>query len=246
MKKVLIVTGAGRGIGAAIARGAAREGYAVAINYHRDEGAAEALLTEIRAEGGEAIAVRGDVGNEKDVHAMFERTEAELGPVTAVVNNAGITSRPSPFTEVASEDIERIFRTNVHGVMFCSRAAIAAFRRHGQGGVIVNISSVAAKTGSPGEYVHYSASKAAVEAFTNGLARELAAENIRVCCVAPGTTLTDIHANMGDPDRPYRVAQRIPMQRPGKAEEIAAPVLWLLSPAASYITGVTLPVSGGL
>jgi NAD(P)-dependent dehydrogenase (short-subunit alcohol dehydrogenase family) len=246
MKKVLIVTGAGRGIGAAIARAAAREGYAVAIGYLSDHGAAQKLLGEIRAEGGEAIAVSGDVGDEKDVRALFERTEAELGPVTAVVNNAGITSPPCAFTEVAAADIERIFRTNVHGVMFCSRAAVGAFRRHGQGGVIVNVSSVAARTGSPGEYVHYAASKAAVEAFTNGLARELAAENIRVCCVAPGITLTDIHANMGEPDRPYRLAQRIPMQRPGKPEEIAAPVLWLLSPAASYITGMTLPVSGGL
>jgi NAD(P)-dependent dehydrogenase (short-subunit alcohol dehydrogenase family) len=246
MKKVLIITGGGRGIGASIARGAAREGYAVAINYHSDHGAARLLVDEIRAAGGEAIAVPGDVGDEKDVQTLFERTEAELGPVGAIVNNAGVTTPPRTFVDVPAAEIERIFRTNVHGVMFCSRAAVRAFRGHGQGGVIVNISSIAAKTGSPGEYVHYAASKAAVEAFTNGLARELAAENIRVCAVAPGITLTDIHANMGDPGRPQRLAPRIPMQRPGRPEEVAAPVLWLLSPAASYITGVTLPVAGGM
>jgi len=246
MKKVLIVTGAGRGIGAAVARAAARDGYAVAINYRSDGGSAQRLLEEIRAAGGEAIAVRGDVGQEADAVKLFARTEEELGPVTALVNNAGITGRLGPFLNADAFAIEEIFRINVHGVMHCSRAAVAAFRRHRQGGVIVNISSIAAKTGSPGEYVHYAASKAAVEAFTVGLGRELAAENIRVCGVAPGTTLTDIHAAMGDPDRPHRVAARIPMQRPATPEDIAEPVLWLLSPAAGYITAATIPVAGGL
>jgi NAD(P)-dependent dehydrogenase (short-subunit alcohol dehydrogenase family) len=246
MKKVLIVTGAGRGIGAAIARAAAREGYAVAINYRSDGGSAQRLLEEIIAGGGEAIAVRGDVGQEADVAKLFARTKAELGPVTALVNNAGITGRLGPFLNADAGAIEEIFRINVHGVMHCSRAAISAFRGHRQGGVIVNVSSIAAKTGSPGEYVHYAASKAAVEAFTHGLGCELATENVRVCGVAPGITLTDIHAAMGDPDRPHRVAARIPMQRPATPEEIAGPVLWLLSPAAAYITGTTLPVAGGI
>lgn len=245
MKKVLIVTGAGRGIGAAVARQAAGE-YAVAVNYQRDTQAAKALVRAIREGGGTAAAFQADIGRVDEVERLFAQVEAELGPPAALVNNAGITGRIGPFMDADPAVIEAVFRTNVHGTMHCSRAAVRAFRRCGIKGTIVNLSSVAALTGSPREYVHYAASKAAVDAFTLGLARELAAEGIRVCGVAPGSTLTDIHAAAGEPGRPARVAPNIPMQRLATPEEIAAPVLWLLSPAASYVTGATLRCAGGL
>lgn len=246
MEKVLIVTGAGRGIGAAIARRAAGDGYRVALNYRHDGASAAALLDEIRAAGGVAIAVQADVGAPGEVARMFARVEAELGLVTALVNNAGITGRLAGFMDSDPDTIAAVFRTNVHGAMHCSRAAVQAFRRHSVAGTIVNLSSIAALTGSPHEYVHYAASKAAVETFTLGLARELAPEGIRVCAVAPGSTLTGIHAQAGEPERPARVAPKIPMGRLATPEEIAEPVLWLLSPQASYVTGATLRCAGGL
>ncbi len=246
MRKVLIVTGGGRGIGAAIARRAAADGYAVAVNYQHDSAAAEAVAGSIRQAGGAAIALRADVGSGADVAQLFARVENELGAPAALVNNAGITGRIGPFADADPRQIEAVFRTNVLGMMNCCRAAIESFRRSGTAGVIVNLSSVAAATGSPGEYVHYAASKAAVETFTLGLAKELAAEGIRVCGVAPGSTLTDIHARAGEPGRPQRVAPKIPMQRLATPEEIAEPVAWLLSPAASYVTGSILRCTGGL
>ncbi|MBQ5940900.1 MULTISPECIES: SDR family oxidoreductase [unclassified Massilia] len=246
MRPVLIVTGAGRGIGAAVARKAAARGYAVAVNYQRDAQSAEALVREIAAAGGEALAIQADIGQAEEVERLFARATGELGAPAALVNNAGITGRIGPFMDADPASIETVFRTNVHGTMHCSRAAVRSFRASGTRGVIVNLSSVAASTGSPGEYVHYAASKAAVEAFTLGLARELAPEGIRVCAVAPGSTLTDIHAAAGEPGRPARVAPKIPMQRLATPEEIAEPVLWLLSPAASYVTGTTLRCGGGL
>jgi len=246
MKKVLLVTGAGRGIGAAIARRAGAQGYAVAVNFQRDHAAAQQVVDEIRQRGGEALCVRADVADRTQAERMFAHIEADLGPLTALVNNAGITGRLGPFMQAEPETVEAVLRTNVLGTMHCSRCAVEAFRRNGTPGVIVNISSVAATTGSPGEYVHYAASKAAVETFTLGLARELASEGIRVCAVAPGSTLTGIHAAAGEPDRPLRVAPKIPMQRLAEPEEIAEPVLWLLSPAASYVTGTTLRCTGGL
>ncbi|QNA89999.1 SDR family oxidoreductase [Massilia sp. Dwa41.01b] len=246
MSKVLIVTGASRGIGAAIALRAAREGYAVAVNYRHDERAAASVVDRIRAGGGRALAVAADVGAAGEVDAMFRRVHEEMGPVSALVNNAGVTGRIGSFMNTDPASIEEVFRINVHGTMHCSRAAVGAFRRSAQGGVIVNLSSAATLSGSPGEYVHYAASKAAVEAFTLGLARELATEGIRVCGVSPGSTLTDIHAAAGEPERPARVAPRIPMGRLATPEEIAEPVVWLLSGAASYVTGSILRVSGGL
>jgi NAD(P)-dependent dehydrogenase (short-subunit alcohol dehydrogenase family) len=246
MSKVLIVTGAGRGIGAAIARQAAAEGYAVAVNYRKDEAAAQALVASIRDGGGQAAALQADIAVEAEVARLFARAEAELGPPAALVNNAGITGRIARFMDTSPATIEAVFRTNVYGTMHCCRAAIDAFRRNGARGVIVNLSSVAASTGSPREYVHYAASKAAVETFTLGLARELAPEGIRVCAVAPGSTLTDIHAAAGEPGRPERVAPAIPMGRLATPDEIAAAVAWLLSPAASYVTGATLRCAGGL
>lgn len=246
MSKVLIVTGAGRGIGAAIARQAAAEGYAVAVNYRNDEAAAQALVASIRDGGGQAAAIQADVAVEAEVARLFARAEAELGPPAALVNNAGITGRIARFMDTSPATIEAVFRTNVYGTMHCCRAAIDAFRRNGAHGVIVNLSSVAASTGSPREYVHYAASKAAVETFTLGLARELAPEGIRVCAVAPGSTLTGIHAAAGEPGRPERVAPAIPMGRLATPDEIAAAVVWMLSPAASYVTGATLRCAGGL
>jgi NAD(P)-dependent dehydrogenase (short-subunit alcohol dehydrogenase family) len=246
MGKVMIVTGAGRGIGAAIARQAAAGGHAVAVNYRNDEASAQALVAAIRTKGGQAAAIRGDVALEAEVTQLFARTEAELGPPVALVNNAGITGRIAHFMDTSPATIEAVFRTNVYGTMHCCRAAIEAFRRHGTRGVIVNLSSIAASTGSPREYVHYAASKAAVETFTLGLAREMAPEGIRVCAVAPGSTLTGIHAAAGEPGRPERVAPAIPMGRLATPEEIAEAVLWMLSPAASYVTGTTLRCAGGL
>jgi NAD(P)-dependent dehydrogenase (short-subunit alcohol dehydrogenase family) len=246
MQKVLIVTGAGRGIGAAVARQAGREGYAVAVNFQRDRDSAEAVVASIREAGGRALAVQADVGDEADVARLFATVEQELGPVSALVNNAGVASRIGDFMDTDAATIEAVFRTNVYGTMHCCRAAISAFRRTGIKGVIVNVSSQAAATGSPHDWVHYAASKAAVDTFTMGLGKELAAEGIRVCGVAPGLTLTDIHAAGGEPGRPERIAPRIPMQRAAAPEEVAEPIIWLLSPAASYFTATTLRCAGGM
>ncbi|WP_426342688.1 SDR family oxidoreductase [Pseudoduganella sp. S-14] len=245
MKKIVIVTGASRGIGAAIARRAAQDGWVVAVNYQRDAEAAARVVADIEAAGGRALAVQADVARDKDLERMFATVERELGPVSGLVNNAGITGGLGSFGDTAPATVEQVFRTNVLGLMQASRLALAAFRAHGKGGVIVNISSTAATAGSPNEYVAYAASKAAVDAFTMGLGKEVAPEGIRVCGVAPGTTQTDIHATSGDAGRPARVAARIPMGRVGEPEEIAEAAAWLLSPAARYLTGTTIRVSGG-
>jgi len=245
MDRVLIVTGASRGIGAAIAQRAAQDGWMVAVNYQRDAAAAAGVVAGIAASGGRALAVQADVARDDDIARLFDTVERELGPVHGLVNNAGITGRLGSFTESDPASVEAVFRTNVLGLMQCSRRAVAAFRAHGRGGVIVNISSTAATAGSPGEYVAYAASKAAVDTFTMGLGKELAGEGIRVCGVAPGTTQTDIHTTAGDPGRPARVAGRIPMQRVGQPLEIAEAAVWLLSPAAAYVAATTLRVSGG-
>lgn len=240
----LIITGASRGIGSATARLAARRGYGVCINYVHDEDAALAVVAGIQAEGGRAIAVRADVSSEPDVRRLFETAESQLGPLQGLVNNAGVTGRIGRFVDVETATLERVFDINVLGTMLCSREAARRFQAAGRG-VIVNLSSVAATTGAPGEYVHYAASKAAIDAFTLGLARELADRGIRVNAVAPGSTLTDIHASAGEPDRPARVRSRIPMQRLAEPEEVAEAIVWLLSDAASYVTGAVLRVAGG-
>lgn len=245
MEKILIVTGASRGIGAEIARLAARDGWAVAVNYVRDADAAARVVDGITATGGSGLAVQADMASNGDIERMFATVERELGPVTGLVNNAGITGGLGTFGNADPAVIETVFRINVLGLMEASRRALAAFRAHRKGGVIVNISSTAATAGSPNEYVAYAASKAAVDTFTMGLGKEVAAEGIRVCGVAPGTTQTDIHTTSGDPGRPARVASRIPMLRVGDPEEIAEAAVWLLSPAARYITATTLRVSGG-
>jgi NAD(P)-dependent dehydrogenase (short-subunit alcohol dehydrogenase family) len=244
---VLVVTGAGRGIGAAVARLAGARGYVVAVNYAISEAPAQALVREIEARGGHAAAFQGDVAEEADVLRLFERTETELGPIRALVNNAGITGGFARADAIEAAVLARMLAINVTGTILCAREAVRRLstRHGGSGGAIVNISSLAARTGGAGEWVHYAASKGAVNSFTIGLAREVAAEGIRVNAVAPGLVDTELHADNGAPDRVDRMAPLIPMQRGGTPAEVAEGVLWLLSPAASYITGTILEVGGG-
>lgn len=244
--KVLIVTGGSRGIGAAIVRHAVRSGYAVCFSYVQNAQAAEQLVEEIKAQGYQALAVQGDVADPDEVHTLFEQAESKLGPVTALVNNAGVTGRIGSFQNTEISTLRRVLDVNVLGTMLCSHEAIRRWNQHNIAGRMVNISSIASTLGAPHEYVHYAATKAAVEAFTIGLAREVAAGGTRINAVAPGTVYTEIHAAAGEPERPKRVVSRIPMARIGEAEEIANAVLWLLSDEASYITGTVLRVSGGL
>jgi len=244
---IMLVTGGGRGIGAATARLAARRGYAVCVNYVRNSTTAEALVAEIVAAGGRAIAVQGDVRDEGDVEAMFERSQTELGPLTALVNNAGLTGLISRLDEAETATLRQTIEVNVMGTLLCSRAAVRRMstRHGGRGGAIVNVSSGAASLGSPGEYVWYAGAKGAVDSITIGLGREVAGEGIRVNAVAPGMIATEIHAASGDAGRLERIGNATPMGRAANAEEVAEPILWLLSDAASYITGTILRVAGG-
>lgn len=244
MPSGLIITGASRGIGAATARLAARQGYSVCVNYIHDGKAADAVVDEIRFAGGTAFAMQADIASASDIIRLFDAAEAEFGAVSSLVNNAGITGPIGVFVNTDRDVLRRVFDVNVHGSFMCAQEAVRRFSRVGKG-AIVNLSSVAATTGAPGEYVHYAASKAAIEAFTLGLAREVADAGIRVNGVAPGSTLTDIHATAGEPDRPKRVQTRIPMRRLAEPAEIAEAILWLLSDAASYVTGTVLRVGGG-
>lgn len=243
----LIVTGASRGIGAAIARLASQRGYAVAVNYSTREREAKKVVEDIASGGGRALAIHGDVALEEDIVHLFQIAENELGPIRALVNNAGVTGGFARVENVSAEAIERVFAVNVAGAILCAREAVRRMstKRGGPGGAIVNISSRAAQTGSPGEWVHYAASKGAIDSFTVGLAREVATEGIRVNAVAPGLVETGLHAANGEPERLQRLMPSIPMQRAGLPEEIAEGVLWLLSPAASYVTGSILAISGG-
>lgn len=243
---VVLITGASRGIGAAAATLAARDGFDVAIGYVKNDAAAQQVADAVRRRGRQAAIIQGDVARPEDIRRMFVQAEEQLGPITALVNNSGITGPIGPFANTTRETIEQVFRVNVFGTIECCREAVDRFRRDNIPGVIVNVSSVAARTGSPQEYIHYAASKAAVETFTLGLAREVAEHGIRVCAVAPGSTLTDIHATAGEPDRPQRVAARIPMGRLAQPEEIAETIAWLLSPAASYLTGTVVNCAGGV
>jgi NAD(P)-dependent dehydrogenase (short-subunit alcohol dehydrogenase family) len=247
MPNTAIVTGGSRGIGAAIAKLLAASGYSVAVNYAQDEGAAREVLAHLTRVGSRSVAIQGDVSREADVLRLFEIASRELGPVRALVNNAAVTGGFARVEDIASAALTQMLAVNVTGTMLCAREAVRRMstKKGGSGGAIVNISSIAARTGSAGEWVHYAASKGAVNTFTIGLAREVAAEGIRVNAVAPGLVDTQLHAANGEPGRIARLNPSIPMQRAATPEEIAQGVLWLLSDAASYTTGTILEIGGG-
>jgi NAD(P)-dependent dehydrogenase (short-subunit alcohol dehydrogenase family) len=243
----VIVTGGSRGIGAAVARLAGAAGYSVVVNFVAGRQAAEGVVAGIVSAGGRAVAVQGDVAIEADVVRLFETAKREFGRICGVVNNAAVTGGFARVEAVESEMLARMLAVNVTGTIVCCREAVRRMstRRGGQGGAIVNISSLVARVGGAGEWVHYAASKGAVNSFTVGLAREVASEGIRVNAVAPGLIDTELHAANGDPGRLERMRPSVPMLRAGSAEEVAEGVLWLLSPAASYTTGTILEIGGG-
>lgn len=245
--KVMLITGASRGIGAATARLAAQRGYALGINYRQQREAAEALVREIEHAGGRAVALGADVGDEAQVLAMFEHLDRAFGRLDVLVNNAGMLERQMRLEDMDADRFERVLRANVLGSFLCAREAIKRMstRHGGQGGAIVNLSSIAARIGAPNEYIDYAAAKGAIDSMTLGMAKELAADGIRVNAVRPGVIRTEIHASGGEPDRVERVRQAVPMGRGGEAEEVAGAILWLASEEASYTSGTFLDVAGG-
>lgn len=247
MSNIVLITGGSRGIGAATALQAARAGYAVAVNYTANPLAADEVVRRIRQGGGTAITVQADVAEESQVLAMFEKVDAKLGRLTALVNNAGVVDQTSRVDGMSVARLKRMFDINVIGTMVCAREAVKRMstRYGGAGGAIVNVSSAAARLGSPGQYVDYAAAKGAVDVFTIGLAKEVAAEGIRVNAVRPGIIETDIHASGGLPDRARDLAPQVPMQRAGSADEVAQSIVWLLGDASSYTTGALLDIAGG-
>lgn len=243
---VAVVTGGSRGIGRAVSLMLAERGYAVCLSYVSDAGSAQAVVDAITAKGGRATAVRSDVGVEADVLALFEAAD-RLGPLKALINNAGVVDVACRVSDMSAERLQRMMTTNIVGSFLCAREAVRRMstKQGGQGGSIVNLSSVAARLGGPGQYVDYAASKGAIDTLTTGLSREVAAEGIRVNAVSPGIIDTEIHASGGQPDRVARLGPDQPMGRAGTAEEVAAPIVWLLSDEAAYMTGANLLVSGG-
>jgi NAD(P)-dependent dehydrogenase (short-subunit alcohol dehydrogenase family) len=245
--KVLIITGASRGIGAATARLAGKRGYAVCVNYRHNRDAAERVVQQIEADGGRAIAAAADVAVESDVARLFEIADTQLGPLAGLVNNAGILETQMRVEDIDGARLQRVFATNVFGSFMCAREAVRRLstRHGGAGGAIVNLSSGAVRAGSPGEYVDYAASKGAIDIMTLGLAKEVAAEGIRVNCVRAGFIYTEIHASGGEPNRVDRVKGLVPMQRGGLPDEVAHAILWLLSDEASFTTASFVDVTGG-
>ena len=244
--RVAVITGGSRGIGRATALAAARRGFRVVVGYAANKAAAEEVVAQIGASNGKAIAVKCDVGSESDILALFKAADG-FGSLGALVNNAGIVGPTARVEDMSAERIQRMMAVNVTGSMLCAREAVKRLstRHGGKGGVIVNLSSVAAKLGSPNTYVDYAASKGAIDSFTIGLGHEVAAEGIRVAAIRPGLIETEIHASGGEPDRAHRLAGNVPMKRVGTAEEIANAIVWLMSDDASYVTSAILDVSGG-
>lgn len=245
--KTMLITGASRGIGAATALLAAENGFAVAVNYHKNKAAAESVVEEIVSKGGKAVAIRADISKEEEIVDLFAETTRMLGNLDALVNNAGILERQMRLEEMDTARLQRIFAANITGQFICAREAVKrmSLKYGGQGGTIVNVSSIAAKTGAPGEYVDYAASKGAIDAMTIGLSKEVAAEGIRVNGVRPAFIYTDIHADGGEPGRIERIKDSIPMKRGGLAKEVAEAILWLASEKSSYSTGTFIDVTGG-
>lgn len=247
MPNILLVTGGSRGIGAATARLAAARGYTVCLTYLNNRAAAEEVVADISEAGGRAFALAADVSSEDEVMRLFEAIDAQVGPISALVNNAGVLEQQMRLDQMDAARLQRIFTTNIVGPFLCAREAVRRMssRYGGTGGAIVNVSSAAARIGGPGEYIDYAASKGAIDTLTIGLAKEVAAEGIRVNTVRPGVIYTDIHASGGEPQRVDRVKASVPMQRGGQVEEVAQAIVWLLSDEASYITGACLDVTGG-
>jgi NAD(P)-dependent dehydrogenase (short-subunit alcohol dehydrogenase family) len=245
MKKVLLITGGSDGIGACTAYLASRKGYTVCINYRQNKAAADKIVHDIKGNGGQAFAFQADVSDEGQVVALFKAIDQNVGTITALVNNAGIIVEPQQkLSQMSGERLKKIFSVNVIGSFLCAREAIKRMSTK-KGGVIINVSSMASQHGSPFEYIDYASTKGAIDTMTVGLSKEVADENIRVNAVRPGIIKTDIHRKAGDPNRPERLKDLIPMKRAGESEEVANTILWLLSDEASYITGALVNVSGG-
>ncbi|MCX5201138.1 SDR family oxidoreductase [Streptomyces sp. NBC_00237] len=244
-RPITLITGGSRGIGAAACHRLAADGHDIALTYVQDEPAAEETAEAVRATGARCLVVQADTSHEPDVDRLFDTVAAELGPLTNLVNNAGVTGKLTSLADAPTDDLRRVLDVNVLGTLLCCRRAVRDMTAHHTRGAIVNVSSGAATIGSPGEYVHYAASKAAVDTITLGLSKELGPDGIRVNGVAPGLTDTDMHVTMGDPDRPARMAPAIPLRRAAAPSEIAAGIAWLLSADASYTTGTVLRIAGG-